>query len=113
MRNGSLYLSSHFRAAIFPSWSAAQIDAATPTRGRTNRSRATRSRPIAAAAMLSDKLRFGCAIIPVFTRPAPLIRDVLRVTTNQLAGGRLHPGAWNFHAAISSSNGWACRFGSR
>ena len=29
--------------------------------------------PIAAAAMLSDKLRFGCAIIPVFTRPAPLI----------------------------------------
>jgi probable F420-dependent oxidoreductase len=43
--------------------------------------------PIAAAAMLSDKLRFGCAIIPVFTRPAPLIA-MSAVTTNQLAGGR-------------------------
>ena len=43
--------------------------------------------PIAAASMLSDKLRFGCAIIPVFTRPAPLIA-MSAVTTNQLAGGR-------------------------
>ncbi len=43
--------------------------------------------PIAAAAMLSDKMRFGCAIIPVFTRPAPLIA-MSAVTTNQLAGGR-------------------------
>src|SRR5208282_2647153 len=43
--------------------------------------------PIAAAAMLSGKMRFGCAIIPVFTRPAPLIA-MSAVTTNELAGGR-------------------------
>jgi probable F420-dependent oxidoreductase len=43
--------------------------------------------PIAAAAMLTDKMRFGCAIIPVFTRPAPLIA-MSAVTTNELAGGR-------------------------
>jgi len=43
--------------------------------------------PIAAAAMLSDKMRFGCAIIPVFTRPAPLIA-MSAVTVNELAGGR-------------------------
>ncbi len=43
--------------------------------------------PIAAAAMLSEKLRFGCAIIPVFTRPAPLIA-MSAVTTNELACGR-------------------------
>ncbi|HEY6300677.1 MAG TPA: LLM class flavin-dependent oxidoreductase, partial [Candidatus Binatus sp.] len=43
--------------------------------------------PIAAAAMLSEKMRFGCAIIPVFTRPAPLIA-MSAVTVNELAGGR-------------------------
>ena len=43
--------------------------------------------PIAAAAMLSEKMRFGCAIIPVFTRPVPLIA-MSAVTTNQLSGGR-------------------------
>src|SRR5271169_3407092 len=43
--------------------------------------------PIAAAAMLTDKMHFGCAIIPVFTRPAPLIA-MSAVTTNQLASGR-------------------------
>jgi probable F420-dependent oxidoreductase len=43
--------------------------------------------PIAAAAMLTDRMRFGCAIIPVFTRPAPLIA-MSAVTTNELAGGR-------------------------
>src|SRR5271168_97890 len=43
--------------------------------------------PIAAAAMLSEKMRFGCAIIPVFTRPAPLIA-MSAVTTNELACGR-------------------------
>ena len=43
--------------------------------------------PIAAAAMLSEKMRFGCAIIPVFTRPAPLIA-MSTVTVNELAGGR-------------------------
>ena len=43
--------------------------------------------PIAAAAMLTEKMRFGCAIIPVFTRPAPLIA-MSAVTTNELAGGR-------------------------
>ena len=43
--------------------------------------------PIAAAAMLSEKMRFGCAIVPVFTRPAPLIA-MSAVTTNELAGGR-------------------------
>jgi probable F420-dependent oxidoreductase len=43
--------------------------------------------PIAAAAMLTDKMRFGCAIIPVFTRPAPLIA-MSAVTVNELAGGR-------------------------
>jgi probable F420-dependent oxidoreductase len=43
--------------------------------------------PIAAAAMLTEKMQFGCAIIPVFTRPAPLIA-MSAVNTNQLAGGR-------------------------
>jgi len=43
--------------------------------------------PIAAAAMLTERMHFGCAIIPVFTRPAPLIA-MSAVTTNQLAGGR-------------------------
>jgi len=43
--------------------------------------------PIAAAAMLSDRMRLGCAIIPVFTRPAPLIA-MSAVTVNGLAGGR-------------------------
>ena len=43
--------------------------------------------PIAAAAMLTARMRFGCAIIPVFTRPAPLIA-MSAVTTNELAGGR-------------------------
>ena len=43
--------------------------------------------PIAAAAMLTDRMRFGCAIVPVFTRPAPLIA-MSAVTTNELAGGR-------------------------
>jgi probable F420-dependent oxidoreductase len=43
--------------------------------------------PIAAAAMLTDRMRFGCAIIPVFTRPAPLIA-MSAVTTNELACGR-------------------------
>lgn len=43
--------------------------------------------PIAAAAMLSDRMRFGCAIVPVFTRPAPLIA-MSAVTVNELAGGR-------------------------
>jgi probable F420-dependent oxidoreductase len=43
--------------------------------------------PIAAAAMLSDRMRFGCAIVPVFTRPAPLIA-MSAVTTNELSGGR-------------------------
>lgn len=43
--------------------------------------------PIAAAAMLTERMRFGCAIIPVFTRPAPLIA-MSAVTVNELAGGR-------------------------
>ena len=43
--------------------------------------------PIAAAAMLTERMRFGCAIIPVFTRPAPLIA-MSAVTTNNLSGGR-------------------------
>ena len=37
--------------------------------------------------MLSDRMRLGCAIIPVFTRPAPLIA-MSAVTVNGLAGGR-------------------------
>jgi probable F420-dependent oxidoreductase len=43
--------------------------------------------PLAAAAMFSDKLRFGTAIVPVFTRPAPLIA-MSAATVNQLSGGR-------------------------
>ncbi len=43
--------------------------------------------PVAAAAMLSDRMRFGSAIVPVFTRPAPLIA-MSAVTTNQITGGR-------------------------
>ena len=43
--------------------------------------------PMAAAAMLSDKMRLGCAIISVFTRPVPLIA-MSAVTVNGLAGGR-------------------------
>jgi probable F420-dependent oxidoreductase len=37
--------------------------------------------------MLSHQIRLGCAIIPVFTRPAPLIA-MSAVTVNELAGGR-------------------------
>src|SRR5258708_7595299 len=43
--------------------------------------------PIAAAAMLTERMQFGCAIIPVFTRPAPLIA-MSAVTTNNISGGR-------------------------
>ena len=53
--------------------------------------------PIAAAAMLTEKMRFGCAIIPVFTRPAPLIA-MSAVTINELAGGPFHPGPGNLDA---------------
>jgi probable F420-dependent oxidoreductase len=54
--------------------------------------------PIAAAAMLTERMRFGCAIIPVFTRPAPLIA-MSAVTVNELAGGRFILGL-----GISTSN---------
>jgi probable F420-dependent oxidoreductase len=43
--------------------------------------------PIAAASMVTSKLRFGSAIVPVFSRPAPLIA-MAAITTNQLSGGR-------------------------
>ena|SRR5208282_1227147 len=43
--------------------------------------------PIAAAAMLSSKMRFGSAIVPVFTRPPALIA-MSAITTQQLTGGR-------------------------
>lgn len=43
--------------------------------------------PIAAAAMVTDRMRFGCAIVPVFTRPAPLIA-MSAITTQNLTGGR-------------------------
>jgi probable F420-dependent oxidoreductase len=43
--------------------------------------------PIAAAAMVTTKLRFGSAIVPVFSRPAPLIA-MAAITTDQLSGGR-------------------------
>jgi probable F420-dependent oxidoreductase len=43
--------------------------------------------PITAAAMLAPKMRFGSAIVPVFTRPVPLIA-MSAVTVNQLTGGR-------------------------
>src|SRR5262249_26666002 len=43
--------------------------------------------PIAAASMLTKSMRFGCAIVPVFTRPAPLIA-MSAVTTQNLSGGR-------------------------
>ncbi|HXN85031.1 MAG TPA: LLM class F420-dependent oxidoreductase [Candidatus Binataceae bacterium] len=43
--------------------------------------------PIAAASMISDKLRFGTAIVPVFTRPPALIA-MSAATVNQLSNGR-------------------------
>jgi probable F420-dependent oxidoreductase len=43
--------------------------------------------PIAAMAMLSDKLRFGTAIIPVYTRSAALIA-MSAATVQNLSGGR-------------------------
>src|SRR5579863_4771146 len=43
--------------------------------------------PIAAMAMLSDKLRFGTAIVPVYTRPAALIA-MSAATVANLSGGR-------------------------
>ncbi|HVN64153.1 MAG TPA: LLM class F420-dependent oxidoreductase [Candidatus Binataceae bacterium] len=43
--------------------------------------------PAAAAAMVSGRMRIGTAIVPVFTRPAPLIA-MSAVTLNQLSGGR-------------------------
>lgn len=43
--------------------------------------------PLAAAAMVSERMRFGTAIIPVFTRPAPLIA-MTAATVSQLSEGR-------------------------
>jgi probable F420-dependent oxidoreductase len=43
--------------------------------------------PIAAMAMLSTKLRFGTAIVPVYTRPAALIA-MSAATVANLSGGR-------------------------
>jgi probable F420-dependent oxidoreductase len=43
--------------------------------------------PITAAAMLSERMRFGSAIVPVFTRPPALIA-MSAITTNQITGGR-------------------------
>jgi probable F420-dependent oxidoreductase len=43
--------------------------------------------PIAAMAMLSSKLRFGTAIVPVYTRPAALIA-MSAATVQNLSGGR-------------------------
>jgi probable F420-dependent oxidoreductase len=43
--------------------------------------------PIAAMAMLSDKLRFGTAIVPVYTRSAALIA-MTAATVQNLSGGR-------------------------
>ena len=43
--------------------------------------------PIAAMAMLSDKLRFGTAIVPIYTRSAALIA-MSAATVQNLSGGR-------------------------
>ncbi len=43
--------------------------------------------PVAAMAMLSSKLRFGTAIVPVYTRPAALIA-MSAATVANLSGGR-------------------------
>ncbi len=43
--------------------------------------------PLAAIAMLSDRLRLGTAIVPVFTRPPALIA-MSAATLNQLSNGR-------------------------
>jgi probable F420-dependent oxidoreductase len=43
--------------------------------------------PIAAMAMLSSKLRFGTAIVPIYTRPAALIA-MQAATVQNLSGGR-------------------------
>ncbi len=43
--------------------------------------------PLAAAAMVSERMRLGTAIIPVFTRPPALIA-MSAATVNQLSGGR-------------------------
>jgi probable F420-dependent oxidoreductase len=44
--------------------------------------------PLAAVAMLSEKMRLGTAIVPVFTRPPALIA-MSAATVQQLSGGRL------------------------
>ncbi len=43
--------------------------------------------PLAAVAMISDKMRLGTAIVPVFTRPPALIA-MSAMTVQQLSGGR-------------------------
>jgi probable F420-dependent oxidoreductase len=43
--------------------------------------------PLAAVAMLSDKMRLGTAIVPVFTRPPALIA-MSAATVQQISGGR-------------------------
>jgi len=43
--------------------------------------------PLSAAAMISERMRFGTAIVPVFTRPPALIA-MSAATVNQLSGGR-------------------------
>jgi probable F420-dependent oxidoreductase len=44
--------------------------------------------PLAAVAMLSEKMRLGTAIVPVFTRPPALIA-MSAMTVQELSGGRL------------------------
>lgn len=43
--------------------------------------------PLAAAAMVSDRMRFGTAIVPIYTRPPALVA-MSAATVNQLSGGR-------------------------
>jgi probable F420-dependent oxidoreductase len=43
--------------------------------------------PLAAAAVATTKMRLGCAIVPVFTRPAALIA-MSAATVQQISGGR-------------------------
>jgi probable F420-dependent oxidoreductase len=43
--------------------------------------------PVAAAAVVSDKMRLGTAIVPVFTRPAALIA-ISSATVQRISGGR-------------------------
>jgi len=96
MRLGITIRSSRSTALIFPSWCARPIDAATPTRGRTNLTRPTRLRRLprprcslrrCASAARSSRVHAAGAVIAMSA-----------VTVNEAGRRAVYPGLGNLDA---------------